>query len=297
MGSEVRTIVDRLTFPESPRWHDGRIWFSDFSTDRVHSSAADGRDLRVEAEVPQQPSGLGWLPDGRLLIASMRDHRILRREDDGTLAVHADLSAHATGPINDLVVDAEGRAYVGEFGFDLMGGAPFTSANLIRVDPDGTVEVAATDLRFPNGSVITDDGMLLVAETFGNRIASFRIADDGSLTDRDVWAEFGPEPTERELETLLPQVVVGADGCGLDAEGALWVADAVGGRAIRVLPGGTIDREVAPDTGVFACTLGGDDGRTLYLCTAPDFHEEARRAAREGAVLAVDVDVPRAGRP
>jgi sugar lactone lactonase YvrE len=297
MSTEPRILVEELSYLECPRWHEGRIWFADFYTYGVYSAAADGSDLRQEVEVPQQPSGLGWLPDGRLLVVSMRDARILRVEPDGSLSVHADLSGHVSGHPNDMVVDASGRAYVGEFGFDLMGGAPLEPAQLLRVDPDGTVTVAAEDMLFPNGSVITDDGTLLVCETFGNRVTAFDIAEDGSLTNRRVWAEFGAAPTERDLEPLLGQVVVAPDGCGLDAEGALWIADAVGGRALRVFEGGKIDRTIEPGNGVFACMLGGDDGRTLFLCSAPDFHEEARKAAREGKLLAVDVDVPHAGRP
>lgn len=297
MAREPRTIIDGMAYLECPRWHEGRIWFVDFYTYAVYSARADGSDLRQEADVPQQPSGLGWLPDGRLLVVSMRDQRILRREPDGSLSVHADLSGLAGGHLNDMVVDASGRAFVGEFGFDLMGGAPFETGNLIRVEPDGSATVAAGDLRFPNGSVITHDGILLVCETFGNRIAAFDIAADGALENRRAWAEFGAEPTEREIEPLIGQVVVAPDGCGLDAEGALWVADATGGRAVRVLPDGTIDEEVAAGSGVFACMLGGDDGKTLFLCSAPDFHEEARKNAREGSLLAVEVDVPHAGRP
>ena len=297
MSMETRTLVDELTYLECPRWHDGRIWFSDFYTYAVYSAEADGSDLRTEAEVPEQPSGLGWLPDGRLLVISMRDRRILRREHDGTLSVHAELGHFVSGHPNDMVVNADGTAYLGEFGFDLMAGNALETARLLRVDPDGTVSVAAEDMMFPNGSVITDDGTLLVCETFGNRITAFDIADDGSLTGRRVWAEFGPVPTERDLEPLLAQVVVGPDGCGLDAEGALWVADAVGGRVIRVKEGGAIDFSIEPGIGVFACMLGGEDGRTLFLCAAPDFHEDARKQAREGSLRAVRVEVPHAGLP
>ena len=297
MADDTRTLIEGMSYLECPRWHDGRIWFSDFYTYAVYSAAADGSDLRKEVDVPQQPSGLGWLPDGRLLIVSMRDARILRWEADGSLAVHAELADHVSGHPNDMVVDADGRAYVGEFGFDLMAGAPLEPARLLRVDPDGAVSVVAEEMFFPNGSVITEDGTLLVDETFGNRITAFDIAEDGSLTNRRAWAEFGPAPTERELEKALGQVVVAPDGCGLDADGALWVADALGGRALRVLEGGTVDRTVEPDGGVFACMLGGEDGRTLFLCSAPDFDEEARKNAREGRLLAVTVDVPHAGLP
>jgi len=297
MADETRTLVDGMAYLECPRWHDGRIWFVDFYTYAVYSAAADGSDLRTEVEVPGQPSGLGWLPDGRLLVVSMKDARVLRLEADGSLSVHADLAAYVSGHPNDMVVDDRGRAYVGEFGFDLMGGADVAPGRLLRVDPDGSVSVAAEELLFPNGSVITDDRTLLVDETFGNRITAFDIAEDGTLGNRRTWAELGPVPTERVLADVLPQLVVAPDGCCLDAEGALWVADAHRGRVLRVLEGGTVDRTIDPGSGVFACMLGGPDGRTLYLCSAPDFQEEARKNAREGRLLALDVDVPHAGRP
>ena len=297
MGREFTPVVEGMSYLECPRWHEGRIWFVDFYTHRVFSAREDGGDLRTEAEVPHQPSGLGWLPDGRLLVVSMRDARLLRREADGTLVTHAELGAHVGGHPNDMVVDDRGRAYVGNFGFDLMGGAPVETAALLRVDPDGTVTRVAEDLWFANGSVITDDGVLLVDETFGNRVSAFAIAPDGALSGRRTWASFGDLPAERELEKALGGLAVAPDGCCLDAEGALWIADALGGRLLRVREGGEIVDELAVGTGVFACMLGGDDGRTLFACAAPDFHEEARRQAREAALLAVRVDVPHAGRP
>lgn len=278
-----------------PRWHDGRIWVSDFYVHQVVSARADGSDLRVEAEVDQQPSGLGWLPDGRLLIVSMRDRRILRRESDGTVVTHADIADAVGGHANDMAVDARGRAFVGDFGFDLMGGAPVEPTSLLRVDPDGTVTVVADDLWFPNGSAITDDGTLLVDETFGNRITAFDIDDAGGLQNRRTWAAFGDLPTEREVNDALGQLVVAPDGCALDADGALWVADALAGRVIRVVEGGEIVDEVQLDGGAFACGLGGDDGRTLFICAAPDFDEHARSNAREAELVAVRVDVPGAG--
>jgi sugar lactone lactonase YvrE len=294
---EITAVLTELSYLECPRWHDGRIWVSDFYTNRVYSAREDGSDMRVEAEVAQQPSGLGWLPDGRLLVVSMRDAKILRRESDGTLMTHAELGGHVTGAPNDMVVDAEGRAYVGNFGFDLMSGADIETAALHRVDPDGSVHQVADDLWFPNGSVITDDNVLIVDETFGNRISAFDIAPDGSLGARRDWARFGDTPPTRALAEALPLGVVAPDGCGLDAEGLLWVADALHGRVIRVREGGEIVDEVSAGTGVFACMLGGSDGRTLFMCAAPDFAEEARRAAREAQLLAVRVDVPHAGRP
>ncbi|WP_326837439.1 SMP-30/gluconolactonase/LRE family protein [Amycolatopsis rhabdoformis] len=297
MSRETTVVAEGLSYLECPRWHENRVWFVDFYTHRVYSAAEDGTDLRVEAEVPQQPAGLGWLPDGRLLIVSMRDRVLLRREPDGSLVRHADLSAHVQGHPNDMVVDARGRAFLGEFGFDLMGGAPLKSASLLRADPDGTVTTVARDLWFPNGSVVTDDGVLLVCETFGNRVTAFDVADDGSLTNRRVWAQFGEVPSGADLAASIAQIVVGADGCCLDAEGALWIADAVGARVIRVREGGEIVDEIPTGTGVFACMLGGADGRTLYLCTAPDFDENARKNAREGRLATARVDVPHAGLP
>ncbi|MEQ3550232.1 SMP-30/gluconolactonase/LRE family protein [Pseudonocardia nematodicida] len=291
------TVVDGMTFTECPRWYDDRLWFVDFYTHRVLSCTEDGGDLRTEAEVPQQPSGLGRLPDGRLLVVSMRDARILRREPDGSLVTHAELSAHVGGHLNDMVVDARGRAFVGNFGFDLMSGAPIATATLLRVDPDGTVTPVADDMWFANGSVLTDDGTLLVDETFGNRVSAFDVADDGSLTNRRVWARFGDLPADRDLEKALPALAVAPDGCCLDAEGALWIADGVGERLLRVREGGEIVEEIGTGTGVYACMLGGADGRTLYACLAPDFLEHNRRDAREGSIAAIRVDVPRAGLP
>jgi sugar lactone lactonase YvrE len=288
------TILTGFGFLEAPRWHEDRIWFSDFYTYRVLSAREDGSDLQTEAEVPQQPAGLGWLPDGRLLVASMRDRKVLRREVDGTLVTHADLGAHATGHANDMVVDAEARAYVGNFGFDLMSGAPLETASLHRVDPDGTVTQAASDLWFPNGSVITPDRVLIVNETFGNRCTAFDLTPDGRLANRRTWAEFGPLPADRALDETLANAVVAADGACLDAQGALWIADAIGGRLIRVREGGEITDELRPGSPVYACALGGADGRTLYACAAPDFDEKARTAAQEAALIAYRVQVPAA---
>ena len=290
--TEPQAIVTGAHFLEAPRWRDGRLWYSDFYGHRVHSVLEDGSDPRVEAEVPGQPSGLGWLPDGRLLVVSMTDRLVLRREHDGELVVHADLGAHATGHTNDMVVDALGRAYVGNFGFDLMGGAPIETASLHRVDPDGTITEVADDLWFPNGAVLTADDVLVVVETFGNRVSAFDLQEDGTLANRRVWAEFGPLPADRDVTAALGGLSVAGDGACLDADGALWIADAIGDRAIRVVEGGTITDEVRPGSPVYACGLGGASGRTLFLCAAPDFHAEARAAATEARMLAVEVAVP-----
>lgn len=297
MGRELAVVLEGYSYLECPRWHEGRIWVSDFYTHRVVSAREDGSDVRLEAEVPGQPSGLGWLPDGRLLVISQHDNLLLRREADGSLVTHVDLSSYVTGEPNDMVVDERGRVFVGNFGFDLMRGAPVEPTVLLRVDPDGAVTQVADDMWFPNGSVITDRGVLLVDETFGNRITAFDIGDDGALTNRRVWASFGALPTDRELQAALGQIAIAPDGCGLDAEGALWIADALGGRALRIREGGEIAEELPVDGGVFACMLGGEDGRTLFLCAAPDFDAAARSAAREGRLLAARVDMPHGGRP
>jgi sugar lactone lactonase YvrE len=294
---ELSTVLDGLSYLECPRWHEDRIWVSDFYTHQVLSAREDGSDLRVEAEVPGQPSGRGWLPDGRLLLVSQHDNRLLRREPDGSLGTHADLSAHVTGEPNDMVVDGQGRAFVGNFGFDLMAGAPVEPTVLLRVDPDGAVSQVADDMWFPNGSVITDDGVLLVDETFGNRITAFDIGADGALTNRRVWVSFGDLPTDRDVQAALGQLKVAPDGCGLAAEGALWVPDALAGRVLRLREGGEVLEELSVGPGVFACMLGGADGRTLFLCSAPDFDRTARSAAREARLLSCRVDVPHGGRP
>ena len=294
----VTKLLDGGHFYEGPRWHDGIWWVSDFYAHTVSTVTVDGV-ATVVVEVEGQPSGLGWLPDGSMVISSMKDHRILRFAD-GELTVLADLSDLVSGHLNDLVTDAQGRTYVGNFGFDLMGGGTAAPADLIRVDPDGTVTVAATDLFFPNGTVITPDGStLIVGETTGNRYSAFSVQADGSLTDRRFWAEFAKLPTAETFGEALGQIVVAPDGCSLDAEGHIWMADAMGNRCLRVAPGGEIVEEIAgPDgLGVYACQLGGDDGRTLLLCTAPDFFEHERMAAAEAALYTTTVDVPHAGLP
>jgi sugar lactone lactonase YvrE len=288
------TVASGFAFLEAPRWRDGRIFFSDFYTHRVLSAREDGSGLRTEAAVPGQPSGLGWLPDGRLLVVSMLDRKVLRREADGTLVTHADLRGYATGHANDMVVDAAGRAYVGNFGFDLHGGGPLETASLCRVDPDGTVTEAAAGLWLPNGCVFTPDGTLVVNETFGNRCTAFDVTPDGRLENRRIWAEFAPLPGDRARDKLFAQLKVAPDGACADAEGAVWIADAFGGRLLRVKDGGDITDELRPDSPVFACALGGADGRTLFACAAPDFNSTTRAAARDASLIAFRVDVPAA---
>ena len=295
---ELSVLAAGYTYLEGLRWHDGRLWASDFYTGQVIAVDLQGR-VEVICRVLQQPSGLGWLPDGRLLISSMKDRKLLRREPDGTLAQHADLSALTGGPINDLVVDEQGRAYVGNFGFDLMAGEPVATTTLVRVDTDGVAQVVADGLCFPNGSFITPDGKtLIVNETFGNRISEFDILANGALGPRRDWANFGALPESDDLSVLIEASAIGPDGGALDAEGALWVADAIGKRIVRLARGGKILEQIdTGEFGIFAAALGGPDGKTLFMAAAPDFIEANRRAKPEGRILMTQVDVPHAGRP
>lgn len=295
---ELSVLASGYTFLEGLRWRDGRLWASDFYTGKVIAVDLEGR-VEVICRVLEQPSGLGWLPDGRLLISSMKDRKLLRREPDGRLVTHCDLSALTGGPVNDMVVDELGRAYVGNFGFDLMAGEPFATTTLVRVDPDGVAQVVADGLWFPNGSFITPDGKtLIVNETFGNRISEFDILADGALGPRRDWAHFGALPESDDLSVLIEASAIGPDGGALDAEGALWVADAIGKRIVRLARGGEILEQIdTGELGIFAAALGGPDGKTLFMAAAPDFIEANRRARPEGRILVTRVDVPRAGRP
>jgi sugar lactone lactonase YvrE len=294
----MTTLLTGFSFTECPRWHEGRIWFSDFYNFQVLSAAADGSDLRIEAEVPQTPAGIGWLPDGRLLVVSQRDQRLLRREADGSLVTHAELAGHiAGGNPNDMLVDRQGRAYVGNHGIDFAQTDTYSPANLVRVDPDGTVTVAADGLWFPNGTVLTDDGTMIVAETFGNRMSAFDVSADGSLSNQRVWAQFADLPSDRKLVVLRQQRVVAPDGCCLDAEGAVWVADADGGPLRRVREGGEVLEEITYERPIYACMLGGEDGRTLFACSAADHRAEVLVPRMDASLVVTTVDVPRAGMP
>jgi sugar lactone lactonase YvrE len=279
--SETTILLDDLTFPEAPRWRDGKLWFSDFYSHRVIRVGLDGRAESI-VQVPQRPSGLGWTQDGALLVVSMLDRRLMRVEGE-TLRLVADLSALATGPCNDMVVDRAGRAYVGNFGFDRHAGEPERTTCIARVDSDGTITRAADDLSFPNGTVITPDGKrLIVGETFTKRLTCFDIGRDGALANRRLFAQ---------LEDCYP------DGICLDAEGAIWVADARGNRLVRVFEGGRVERMVSTGTqGAFACMLGGEDRRTLFICTCSG-SGPAMASKRDGRIEFARVDVPGAGLP
>ena len=259
-ATKLDVLVDGLTFPEGPRWHDGRFWFSDFYSHRVLAVDGAGK-LETVVEVPRR----------------------LLRLDGGKLAEVADLSALATGPCNDMVVDGQGRAWVGNFGYDRHRGEAQRTTCIVRVDPDGRMTKAAEDLLFPNGTVITPDGRtLIVGETFAHRLTAFDIAADGTLSNRRIWAQ---------IEGCYP------DGICLDAERAIWVSDPFGHRLVRVFEGGRIAREIdlAP-RGANACILRGADRRTLHVCTnsgsGPSMADK-----RDGRIETLRVDAPGAGWP
>ncbi|MDH3679435.1 MAG: SMP-30/gluconolactonase/LRE family protein [Acidimicrobiia bacterium] len=271
----TQVMLEGLSFGEGPRWHDGALWFSDFYRHGVFRLDEDGNEDLV-VEVPTQPSGLGWLPDGDLLLVSMIDRKLLRRSADGTLAEHADLSDVAEGHCNDMVVAADGTAYVGNFG---PNRAP---ATLAIVSADGQVRAGPDDLHFPNGTVITPDGAtLIIAESMAGRLTAFDVGADGTLTGRRVWADLG---------SGIP------DGICLDEAGAVWVADPRNAACFRVVEGGEVTDRIDLELNCFACMLGGRDRRTLYLVTAPTSGEEAA-ATRNGRIETIRVQIGGAGLP
>lgn len=279
--TQLEVVTTGLAFPEAPRWHAGRLWFSDMHSGMVVAMTEAG-DCSVVAEVEGLPSGLGWLPAGDLLVVSMLDRRVLRLTEPG-LVVHADLADHAPWHCNDMVVDAAGRAYVGNFGFN-EANPTFESTAIHLVEPDGTVRIAADGLMFPNGMVINPDGAtLIVAETYSERLTAFDIGPDGTLTGRRPFARLDEEAP---------------DGICLDEQGAVWVASPPAKAVLRVAPGGVVTARIPTgDSGAYACALGGADRRTLYVCTAPTSVPEEATRLRGGRIERARVDVPGAGLP
>jgi sugar lactone lactonase YvrE len=280
--AELRILLAGLVFGESPRWRDDRLWLSDMGANEVVAVDLAG-NLEVIARVPAMPMGLGWLPDGAMLIVSALDGRLLRRESDGSLATHADLTGLAEHPWSDMVVDGRGNAYIGNLGFDFEGGEPATGI-VAMVTPDGSARQVADGVAFANGMAVTpDNSTLLLAESYANRLTAFDIAADGGLVNRRVWAELGDG---------VP------DGICLDAERAVWYADVPNRRCVRVREGGQVLQTIELDRGCFACTLGGADNSTLFL-TAAEYADAASMTggARTGQVLTVRAPAPGVGWP
>jgi sugar lactone lactonase YvrE len=274
--SEITSLVTGRAFLEGPRWHDGALYVSDMHGDAVLRVTEDGEVTEV-VQV-EQPSGLGWLPDGSLLISSMTRRAVMRYDGDD-LTLHADLSAFAVYEINDMCVDRHGHAFVGQFGYDLRGGGSPAPAQLLRVDPDGSAHEVAPDLRMANGMVITaDHSTLLVAESSGKCVAGFDLADDGSLSNRRVWAELPDAP----------------DGIGIDGEDGVWVAGVVADRFVRVVEGGEVTDTVdTPGRHPIACVVGGTDGHTLFMLTATTHGERDKsQAAMSAAIETTRVRIP-----
>ena len=279
-GRERRVVADGHTATECPRWHEGLLYYSDMHGGAVYVVEEAGP--RKVFDVPGTPGGLGWLPDGSLLVV-VQEQRAVYRFADGALTLHADLSSSGSSPLNDMLVLSSGRAYVGEMGFEVHGylkavaegrtdGPPFAFGRLLLVEPEGTHRAATdTSLMFPNGIVATSDTELLVAESFGFKITACTLEADGTVSSTRLWAqlEFAP------------------DGLSLDADGRLWVADPAGKRAVLVAEGGAVLDEVALDEECLSLALGGPSARDLALCTTTEKDPQLSRKELSGKVQLV----------
>ncbi|MGJ8674430.1 MAG: SMP-30/gluconolactonase/LRE family protein [Pseudoalteromonas sp.] len=289
--THTSTFIDGLYFGESPRWHEGKLWYSDFYDKAVKSADLKGK-VKLEVQLDEQPSGLGWMPDGKLLLVCM-ESLALKRLEKNKLVLHADLSQYSKHLCNDMVVDKQGNAYVGNFGFNLdhelqaRGVADVIAnhpkANIVRVTPQGDVSVASGGMSFPNGSVITPDGKtLIVAETLGLRLTAFDILENGELTNRREWAATGARAP---------------DGICMNADCNIWVANAVGNECVLFAEGGEVLQVVNTSQNCYACMLGGDDGKTLFMMTAESSEASIVSASRGGKIEMLKVASPGAGRP
>jgi len=280
---EPQTLMTGIAFGESPRWHDGRLWFADWGAQELIAVDLEGSS-EVVVRVPSFPFCVDWLPDGRLLIVSARDRLLLRREPDGSLATHADLSGLSDYPWNEIVVDGRGNAYVNNIGFDFPFGE-FAPGTVALLAPDGSVRQVADGVAFPNGMAVTpDNSTLIVAESYANELTAFDIAEDGGLSNRRVWADLGDG---------VP------DGLCLDAEGAVWYADVPNKRCVRVREGGEVSQTIDLDRSCFACMLGGPDGKTLFLVAQEwrGMQSAADEEERTGQILTAPAPAAGAGWP
>lgn len=278
----LTTFAENFVFLEGPRWHNGLLWVSDVNDKKVYTISPSG-ERKIMAEVSNRPSGIGFLPDGTPLVVSMRDNTLRRIEGD-ELPVHGDVSALVKGEINDMVVDQKGNAYVGSMGYDLFRGEKFAPGTIVLVKPDGSVREVADGLHFPNGPVVSPDGkMLVVAESWGKRLSAFTITDDGSLSNRRVFADLGD---------YTP------DGITLDEEGAIWLAAFANDAFVRVKDGGEVTDVIeVPGRRAVACTLGGEDMKTLYCLTFDGQMSDIGKGKRASRIETVRVDVAGCGSP
>ena len=283
---ELQTLKTGLAFGESPRWHEGRLWFSNWGAQEIIAVDVAGHSEVVTRVPTTIPFCIDWLPDGRLLVVSGPEALLLRRESDGSLVTHADLSHLARG-WNEIVVDGRGNTYVNGSDFDFLGGGEFIAGIIALVTPDGTVRQVADEIAFPNGMIVTpDNSTLIVAESFGSKLTAFDIAADGSLANRRVWAELGR----------------GGDGICLDAEGAVWSSAMKDGKptCVRVREGVQVLQTIELDRSCFACMLGGEDGKTLFMMAAEwrgTENMDVLLHSRTGQVLTAPAPAPHAGWP
>ena len=278
--AELQTLMTGIAFGESPRWHDNRLWFSDWVAQEIIAVDLEGKsEVVVRVPFPSIPMCIDFLPDGRLLVISTDERLLLRREADGSLVTHADLGGLTDIGFNEIVVDGRGNSYINGGGFDLMSGEKFAPGIVALVTPSGSARQVADGIAFPNGMIVTpDNSTLIVAESYGQKLTAFDIATDGSLSNRRVWAD---------LAGGFP------DGICLDAENAIWYADVPNKRCIRVREGGEVLQAIDLDRGCFACALGGPTMRTLFM-VATEWRGPAHMAAgpRTGRILTLETAVP-----
>jgi len=279
---EIKTLATGLGFGESPRWHNNRLWFSNWVVQDVVAMDPDGK-MEVITKMPSFPFSIDWLPDGRLVIISGRERLLMRVESDGSLVTYADLTA-LSGGCNEIVADGRGNIYVNGSGLNPAPGEQFAPGIIALIRPDGTVKRVAEGIAFPNGMAITPDNLtLIIAESYGKKLTAFDIEADGSLSNRKVWANLGDGTP---------------DGICIDAEGAVWYADVPNKRCVRVLEGGEVLQTVNVDRGCFACMLGGKHRKTLYILAAEwRGFEKMTDDSRTGQVLSIEVTVQGAGWP
>ena len=277
----TQILTENLCFAEGPRWRDRHLWFSDMHAQEILKIDPDGKKEVVLKLDDDQPSGLGWLPNGDLLFVAMTS-RQLRRFDGQKVYLHSDLSQLASGKLNDMVVNAKGYAYVGNFGFDLHGGEKPRQGELILCDPSGEASLADEDMSFPNGAVITPDNKtLIVAETFAEQITAFDIDADHGLSNKRLWCK-------------LPEGSV-PDGICLDAQQGIWSASPSSNKCIRQIEGGEVTHQIDTDRGAFACML--DDHRNLYILTSSSSDPEECKSLKSSRIEVHDAPFERAGTP